>query len=371
MNIAIQAADLDAKRIDGTRVYIKELLNRFGDISPDDAFFLYHRGEFNPELQPRVFSNYIDRKIQAPCMWTQTRFAYELWRERLDRLWMPMQAIPLIRPSKLKTIVTIHDLAFKIFPDHFPSSDRRRLEILTYLAILKSDRIIAVSENTKKDILRYYPNISEKKIKVIHHGYTSAKNEESRIENRKTLENYKLQSKGYILYVGALQPRKNIRTLIKAFDKLKKESKYKELKLVLAGERAWLWGGIEREIQKNKSKKDIIITGTIPFESIQVLYKNASVFVFPSLYEGFGLPVLEAFASDVPVVCANNSSLPEVAGDAALYFDAYSTDELSRQIQVILERNSVKKEMIYKGNQQLKNFSWDTCARETLNWIRE
>lgn len=374
MKIAIQASDLDSKRIDGTRVYLLNMLNRFGEISPSDDFFIFHKNEFNPELAPKKFPNYQLISKKFPIYWTQTRFALELWKGNYDALWMPMQALPFVRRKNLKTTITIHDLAFKIFPDFFPRKDLRRLNWFTDFAIKKSDKIIAVSNSTKNDILKFYPKIKEEKIKVIYHGF------DPELFNGQILEKTKNnifskfnpalagQNIQYILYVGAIQPRKNLGVLIEAFENIKKDNS--NLKLVLAGGKAWMWEGIMNKIENSEYRKDIIVTGTISFEEIAVLHRNASVFVFSSLYEGFGIPVLEAFASKIPVVSAKNSSLSEIGGEACLYFDEKNSQDLADKIKIILSDNGLAKELVRKGNEQIKKFSWDKCAKETIEFIK-
>ncbi len=374
MRIAIQAADLDCNRIDGTRVYILNLLRRFGVLSPEDEFLIYHKKDFNPELAPPNFSNYKIKKIKSPLFWTQTRFALELLRDKPDVLWMPMHNIPVItkilKNKKTKITVTIHDLAFKIFPGHFPKKDLLELNFLTNLAVKNADKIIAVSESSKKDILKFYPSVTPEKIRVIHHGFDSDlfQKEISKEKIESALRSYKLKAKNYILYVGALQPRKNLEVLIDAFNLIKKNNP--EIKLVLAGGKAWTWESIFEKAEKSPYSKDIIITGTIPFEDIVILYRSASLFVFPSLYEGFGIPVLEAMAAGVSVICSRNSSLPEAGGDAVLYFNAENSEELAGKIREFLESDELKNSLIAKGQKQIKKFSWDKCARETLEWIK-
>lgn len=370
MKIAIQAADLDSSRIDGTRVYLLNMLNRFGEIAPGDDFFIFHKEDFNPELSPKVYPNYKIIKKNFLAYWTQTRFAIELWKGNYDALWMPMQALPFVRRKNLKTTITIHDLAFKIFPDFFPRKDLRRLNLFTDFAVKNSDKIIAVSNSTKNDILKFYPEIKEEKIKVIYHGFEPKlfQKEISEENKNKILASYKLEAGKYILYVGALQPRKNLEILVEAFDKLKKEKP--DLKLVLAGGKAWMWEGIVNKIENSEYKKDIIITGTIPFEEIAALYRNASVFVFPSLYEGFGIPILEAFASKAPVISAKNSSLFEIGGEACLYFDEKNSQDLADKIKSVLDDEEIKKDLIRKGENQIRKFSWDKCARETVEFIK-
>lgn len=382
MRIAIQAADLDYERIDGTRVYLLNMLRRFGSLASKDEFFIYHKKNFNPELTPPNLPNYKIIKISSPLFWTQTRFASEIFKNNPDVLWMPMHNAPLIRRKKLKVITTIHDLAYKYFPDNFPKKDLLELNLLGNWAIKNSDKIIAVSESTKKDILKFYPKIKEDKIKVIYHGFDADlfQKETPKEKSEKILRSYKLKTKNYILYVGALQPRKNLKVLVDAFNLYKREKyaesnhfskeKGKELKLVLAGGKAWLWKEIIESIKKSPYREDIIVTGTIPFEEIAVLYKNAELFVFPSLYEGFGIPILEAFAAGIPVICSQNSSLPEAGGKAVRYFDSSSSSDLCRKIEEVLESDDLAKKLVERGRDQIQNFSWDKCAKETLDWIK-
>lgn len=369
MKIAIQAADLDAKRIDGTRVYIWNLLKNFGKLDEANDFFVYHRGNFNSELVPPQFENYKIKKVPFYFSWTQFRFAFEIWKDCPDVLWMPMQTLPFFRRKKLKTIITIHDLAFKYFPQCFPKKDLRRLNFFSDYAIKNSDKIIAVSESTKKDILKFYPKIKKEKIRVIHHGFDEANFSIMRnLEKEKELLQKLGITKDYILYVGAIQPRKNLKVLVESFEKLKKENL--DLQLVLAGENAWLSDGILETIKSSSFKEDIKITHQLAFENIGNLMRGAKIFVFPSLYEGFGLPILEAFASRVPVITANNSSLPEVGGEGALYFDATDENELADRIRNILSDESLRNNLIQNGIEQLKNFSWAKCAKETLEYLK-
>ncbi len=369
MRIAIQASDLDHSRIDGTRVYILNLLKHFGKIDSESDFLIYHKNIFNPELIPPEFPNYkIIQKNSFP-FWTQTRFAWELFKSQPDVLWMPMQALPLIRRKNLKTIVTIHDLAFKIFPEHFPKSDLRRLNFLTNLAIKKSDKIIAVSESTKKDILKFYPQINPEKIRVIYHGFDKELFQKNHSEEKfeKLAKNYELKTKNYIIFIGAIQPRKNLPILIKAFEIFKKKT-LSDAKLVLAGEKAWLWQETQNLASQSHCSEDIVITGKLKFDDLSLLLAKAGVYVLPSLYEGFGMPILEAFASKVPAILAQNSSLPEVGGEAALYFE--TPEDLAQKIEEVLGDENLQNSLITKGLSQCEKFSWEKCARETLEFIK-
>lgn len=366
MRIAIHAADLDHKRIDGTRVYILNMLKYFGDLDKKDTFFLYHKNKFNSHLTPPNFKNYFVKKISFPFFWTQLCLALELFRERPDVLWMPMHNIPLLRSSKIKAVVTIHDLAFKIFPEYFPKKELLKLNLLCNNAIKYSQHIIAISETTKEDILKFYPEIAENKISVVYHGFDKELFQQ-KVEEKNAfeiLEHYKLQPQKYLLYVGAIQPRKNLNTLIEAFEKVKKRNH--DLRLVLAGEKAWQVESTLEKISSSEFKDDIIITGTIPFGKLPVLYQNSCAFVFPSLYEGFGIPVLEAMASGAPTILAKNSSLLEVGGDAATYFETKNSDSLAERINEILLNGNLRDDLVRKGKKHCQNFSWQKSAQETL-----
>jgi len=375
MKIAIQAADLDAERIDGTRVYILNLLKYFGALDPDSEFLIYHKKKFNPELTPPIFPNYKIITKNFPKLWTQTRLALDLWKENPDVLWMPLHSIPIIRNKNLKTVVTIHDLAFKYFPETFPQKDIFKLNILTRLAVTNSDKIITISESTKKDILKFYPQVKEDKIQVISHGFDEdVFAQERNIEKEEEVKKkYKISGE-YILSTGGLQPRKNLETLVESYGLAKAErivsNKSESLKLVLVGENAWLSDSLFKKIENSPFKKDIILTGRVDFSDLGHLYRGAKIYVYPSLYDGFGITPLEAMAAKVPVLVANNSSLSEVCGQAALYFEAKNSEDLADQISKVLADDSLRQGLIDKGSKQIKKFSWEKCARETLKYLK-
>ena len=366
MKIAIHAADLDHNRIDGTRVYIFNMLKNFGQLNKNDFFLIYHRNFFNHHLTPPKFENYLIKKIPFPLLWTQTRFAFELFRDKPDVLWMPVHNMPIIRRKNLKTVVTVHDLAFKIFPRYFTKKDLTKLNKLTDLAVKNADHIIAVSNSTKNDILKFYPEIKAEKISVVYHGFDKGLfRQESAQEESDLLKSYNLTDKNYLLYVGAIQPRKNLEVLIEAFEKIKEKNP--NMKLVIAGAPAWKSDNIIKKINNSKFKDDIIITGNLSFKETSVFYRKAKMFIFPSLYEGFGIPVLEAMASGIPVICAKNSSLTEVGGDAVLYFETKNSQDLADCINKIVNEEEFNERLIKQGIERVKNFSWEKCARETLD----
>lgn len=370
MKIAIQAADLDHARIDGTRVYILNLLKYFGKLDLSSEFLICHKKKFNPELTPPEFPNYSIRKMGAPLFWTQTRFALELRKEKPDVLWMPMHNAPICKRKDLKTVVTIHDLAFKYFPECFPKIDFWKINFLTGIAIRNASHIIAVSQSSKNDILKFYPFFPAGNIRVIHHGFDTEIFSAERDLAKESEIKKRLGIKGdYILYFGAIQPRKNLGVLIEAFEIYKRQTG-SHVRLVLAGSKAWLWQNILKKSRLSPFRDDIIMSGKLKFGDVGHLYRGAGVFVFPSLYEGFGIPILEAFAAKVPVIAAKNSSLPEVGGNAALYFESGNKQELADKVSSVLSDENQRDAMIRKGLERIKNFSWEKCARETLEFLK-
>ena len=370
MRIAVQASDLDHARIDGTRVYLLELLKRFGNLSTDDQFTLYHKQEFNPQLAPPYFPNYTVHSIPFSKAWMQTRFAWEMFHTHPDKLFLPIQAAPVFLPKGIEVTATIHDLAWKRYPETFPSRDRWKLDFMLRTVVRQADKLIAVSHSTKRDLLEFFPHVEEGKVKVIHHGFDGEffGARLSLEELNRRLSAFSLQPAAFFLYVGALQPRKNLARLIQAFERAK--IKHPDMKLVLAGEVAWLSREILNVRERSSCQEDIILTGKVDFETLRALYQGARAFVFPSLYEGFGIPLLEAFASGIPVLTADNSSLREVAGDGALYCDAVSLESLTEGLIALWSNEALRADLIQKGSKELERFSWDKCAQETLEYIR-
>lgn len=366
MNIAIQAADLDAARIDGTRVYLKELLKRFGTLASETDFSIYHRGVFNPALAPPAFPNYRVRSLPFPVSWMQTRFACEMFRARPDRLFLPIQAAPRFIPRGLEVTATIHDLAFKRYPETFPARLRFKLNFLLATVLRRADRLIAVSHSTKRDILEFFPDVPADRITVIHHGFDAEffGMRENQAVADKRLETFGLARQGYCLYVGALQPRKNLERLIAAFEQARRTRS--GMRLVLAGEAAWLADGILAARERSPYRADIVLAGRVSFDQLRTLYQCARSFAFPSLYEGFGLPILEAFASRVPVLTADNSSLGEVAGTAALLCQAEDAADMAEKLGRLWDDEVLREELVRRGTERLTAFSWDRSAEETL-----
>ena len=232
-----------------------------------------------------------------------------------------------------------------------------------------ADHFVAISEATKRDIIELY-NIQADKITKVYNGSNiEIEDEITKEEELKIKKKFKIENSGYIFFISTIEPRKNVATLIKAFNHIKENS---DLKLIIAGGLGWKYGDVLKLYEASKYKDDIIMPGYISKKEKKYLFENARCFVYPSLYEGFGIPVLEAMANKAIVVTTNISSLPEVGGDAAIYFDnVLNYEELAEKIEIAINlTKEEKQEKIEKGLEQVKKFTWDKCAKETLEVIK-
>jgi len=266
--------------------------------------------------------------------------------------------------KKIKTVVTIHDVAFLIHPEFYYNELIEELKAEIGRAMERADGIITISENSKRDIIEYY-DFPEKMIKVIPLGVDFI---EIDIDETLARTRYNLEEP-YFLSVSTLQPRKNFEGLIRAFRITKNEGL--PHKLVIAGKFGWMYDGIFEEIERHSLEDDVIITGAISDELLVSLYMGADIFVYPSFYEGFGLPPLEASFYGVPVICSNVSSIPEVMGDSASYIDPSSDEDIAKAMLTLTGDDERKRELRERGYKNLNRFSWEKTAQKTLDFYRE
>lgn len=269
--------------------------------------------------------------------------------------------IPLLRPKGIKFIATIHDLCPFVVPETFGFISRLYKRWAIKRTVNHVDHIIADSISTKKDVMNLL-NIFSGKISVVYGGVNY-----NFFARKRELK--KLEAGEFILAVGTLEPRKNLRRLIEAYDAYIFE-KFPEIDLYLAGNIGWKMDGFYDWLCSLKSRNSIKLIGRVSDEELVGLYQHAKVFVYPSLYEGFGLPPLEAMAAGCPVVVSNSSSLPEVIGDAGLYVDALSVEDIGKTISQLLSKN-IETEFVERAKSRVKNFTWDRTCESALSLIQE
>ncbi len=355
MVIGIEAERANHGEKTGVEHYAKQLILHLAKIDSNNRYILYLRTK--PESWfLSLPKNFEVKVIPFPIFWTQLRLSWEMLWHRPDVLFVPASTLPLIHP---RSVYTEHDVAWIYYPEIFTFYMRWFHRIFSWLARTGATKIIAISEATKKDLVNHYEVVPEK-IAVVPHGYEVT---EGVNKNLSAELKAKLPEK-YLLFLSTIQPRKNLVGLIEAFAELKQEHPELPHKLVVVGGKGWKYEYSLRSIEKHS---DIVTyLGRVKDEERWPIYANAELFINASFYEGFGMWILEAFECGVPVAVSNISSLPEVGGDAAIYFDPHSKQEIKAAIYKILSNSELSQELVYKGRSRLQEFSWEKCAKQTL-----
>lgn len=274
--------------------------------------------------------------------------------------------------KNMKFVLTIHDLAIKKLKTVGSLKNTIIQKMFLGKSMRIADKFIAISKATKKDIMELF-GINEEKISLVYNGVNIDTSINVSEEEKKAIkEKFKIQEQPYIFFISTIEPRKNVETLIKAFEYIKNSGK-SNMKLIIAGGLGWKYDEVLKLYENSKYKEDIIMLGYIEKKEKKYLFENAKCFVYPSLYEGFGLPVLEAMENKALIVTTNVSSLPEVGGDIAFYFnDVLDEKELGEKILEAINLDEDKKKVrIENGLKQVEKFDWDKCMKETLKVIKE
>ena len=371
MKIAIDATII-RKENTGTGFYIINLINGLAKIKDGNDYYIFMNNELSKEffnfennnfhIINKNFKNRIFRVI-----WQFFLFPFELKKLKVRVLHSPNYITPLFKLG-FKVIVTIHDLTFYLFPEKFTVTKRLLFKYMLPLFIKISDKIIAVSNNTKKDILKFF-KISESKVIVTFESYPEYYTYNNDSNDQNILTKYGIGSK-YLLFVGMIEPRKNILSILKSFKEIDSDL---ELDLVIAGKKGWYYKEIELYLEKLLRigiKNKIIFTGYVSEPELKYLYQNAFIFIYPSIYEGFGIPPLQAMACKVPVITSNLSSLPEVVGDAAIMVNPYDINKISEAIRTLYNDLDKRSELVNKGVIQSKKFSLENFAKNTIDVYR-
>ena len=335
----------------GSNTFAYEVLKRFPEKHQYKVFLK------NPPVSdlPKSFSYEV---VKPSPYWTQFALPIRLFTKRdIDVFYSSSHYAPRFCPVPL--IITIYDLSFEKFPLYFKKSDLIKLKNWTAYSAKKADHIITISEYSKRDIMEIY-NVPESKITVAYPGY----NPDVYKVNKNTENKFNIKGK-YIVYVGTLQPRKNLALLIEALENLK------DIKLVIVGKKGWLYEDIFSKVKSLKLEDRVIFTDFIPDTEIALLLNGAECFVLPSLYEGFGIPVVEAMACGCPVIASNTSSLPEIIGEAGVLFDPNSKEDLVKSLEKVLYGVKYREELINKGLERSKLFNWDKCTGIILKTIEK
>lgn len=391
MKIGIDASRANLKTRTGTEWYSYHLIKNFSLIDKENEYILYTKGPLRTDLKG-LGPNFKNRVLKWPprFLWNQIRLSLEMLLRPPDVLFVPAHTIPLIHPKN--TITTCHDIGFEHFPELYAKKEigwknnllKRLLgflvRILTlgrysnneldyhrfsmHFAVKHARLIITPSYFTAQEIQHFY-TINPERIKVTHLGFNRQKYQE--IKDKKAiisiLNKYKLKNP-FIVFIGRLEHKKNIKGIINSFYIFKKQYKTAH-KLVLIGKRGYGFEEARKLISNHKLEDEVIELGWIDEEEVSLIYKAADLLLFLSFYEGFGLPPIEAMASGLPVIASNRGSLPEILKEAALIVDPVNYKEIARSIYRVVSDQKLRDKLIKAGQEQVKQFSWSKCARKT------
>lgn len=369
MLIGIDASRASGERLTGTERYSRELIAALLALGHAHRYRLYVRERTGWADELRA-ANVEVAHIDRPRLWTHVGLARELAADPPEALFVPAHVLPasFARPGarRVRAVVTVHDLGYRRFPSAHPIAQRAYLDLGTRFSVAHADAVIVDSRATLRDVRDNY-GVPEERLRVAYPGAPSVAEVDAGDVNR-VLEKFGLRDRPFLLHVGTLQPRKNLRRLVQAWAAL---SRPPGACLALAGAPGW-GGDLERvraDIAAFGLGDSVRLLGYVTDAEKAALLRSARAFVFPSLYEGFGLPVLEAHAAGLPVACSNTSSLPEVAGDAALLFDPLSADDIAAALIRLLHDDVLRDDLIARGHRNAARFSWDNCARVVLGAI--
>ena len=372
LRVAIDASAMP-RQLAGAGVYTYQLVRALAATPGDHELFVFARPGLFDELaaqQARLRVIHVDPSSRASrFLWEQARLPTLLRRLRIDVLHSPHHHTPFLlrRPSSVRTprrVVTFHDVTFLLLPQRYPLGRRLYMTAVTNAAAEVADAVITPSETVRRDVIDKLGVASDRIVAIPE----AAAPQYAPVEDEDVLgrmrSKYQLPSR-YILSVGSLEPGKNRARLILAYARLRSEGL--DCPLVVVGQPAWHYQGDRYVARALQLDEHVRYLGYVPDEDLPALYSGATLLAFPSLYEGFGLPVLEAMACGTPVVTANVSALPEVAGDAALQVDPRNIDALAEAMGRLLSDDTLHADLRARGLERAKQFSWERTARETLS----
>jgi glycosyltransferase involved in cell wall biosynthesis len=373
MHIGIDAHAIGAKQ-GGNETYIRNLIRSLAEVDGSNRYTLYlaepEAATAWQEEFAKVYRNFsiVLLPKPTPIVRVPLYLAYELRRRPVDVLHVQYTAPPFC-PAPV--VATIHDLAFEHLPETFTRRGSFQLKLTVRRTAERAARIATVSEYSRQDLLKTY-KLAPEKVVVTYNGIEPHFKAEPAFpdESQEIRRRFGID-RDFILAVGSLQPRKNLVRLIRAYSRMRKENENFRHQLVIVGRKLWLSDEIFDEVKRQPWASDVILTGYVSDDDLPALYRAASVFVYPSIFEGFGLPPVEAMACGTPVVTSNNSCLPEVTGDAAVLVDPLDEMQIAGGIHKILQDETLRARLIEKGLARATRYRWLDAAEKTLQLYRE
>lgn len=369
MRIAVNAIFLQKNKLEGYGWFVKETFSRIARKYPEHEFYFIFDRPFDEAF---IFEKNITPVLVKPAArhviafkyWYDIAAARAVKKNKAD-IWIQPYGFCSLT-SSVPQLLMVHDLAFKHFPKHISWHQLLYYKWFTPKFLKKANHIITVSEFSKNDILKYY-QVDSAKISVIY-GAARPEFRPMEWEEKEAIKTEYSQGKEYFLFVGGIQPRKNLMNLLKAFSLFKKWQK-SNMKLLVAGRLAWQYEGLMEKLKTYKYRDDVVMLNWVSEEQLVKIMGSAYALVYPSYFEGFGLPILEAMQAAVPVITSNGSSMPETAGDAAIFANPNDPDSIANQMLLIYKDESARNKMIEAGKLRAASFNWNKTADQLWNQI--
>jgi glycosyltransferase involved in cell wall biosynthesis len=367
MVIGFDASRAFEEESTGTENYSFQLLREMLSIDTVNEYYIYtriHREKINLEFSRSVKVVHIG----IPRLWTQIGLARHTFKDPLDVLFVPAHTIPLVRRANLPTVMTVHDLGAEYLPSSHQLKQQLYLKFITKYQLRSASHLIAVSEATKQDLVKKI-KIPASKVSVVYEGVNFKSADQPAFgQTVQTLSKMNLTMHKYFLFVGTIQPRKNLIRLIEAFSLFLIENKHheQEISLVLAGKLGWDYKEILALPKQLGIENQVKFCGRVSDRDLASLYQGALALTYPSLFEGFGLPILEAYFFNCPVITSNTSSMPEIAGKGAILVNPEEVNGIMRAMQIVYQDKQKRSELAKFGREQLKKFSWTEAAKATI-----
>lgn len=364
MVIGFDASRANLKEKTGVEWYSYYLVQELKKQDQENQYLLYTPSSLNKELFP-LPKNFQEKVLAWPIKkyWTIGRLSWEMLVKPPDLLIVPAHTFPLMGAKK--NLISWHDLAYEHYPKYYHRQELISLKTGARRMIKMADKIIAISQFTKAELIKHY-QIPPSKIEVVYLGFDSAKYNLNQIKLT-PLTKYQI-TKPYLTFIGRIETRKNLVNLVKAFELLKNKFR-QDFQLVLIGKIGYQSEEILKAIKQTKSVKDILILNWLLDEEKINLLAQSTLFIYPSFYEGFGLPVLEAMALEIPVIASKIPAILEIGGKAITYFEPVNYEQLAYVVNKVIQDQNLRTTSIKLGREQVKKFSWQKCAADTLKII--
>ncbi len=367
MKIAVDCHSI-GQNLTGNETYIANVVSALAKVDTHHEYQLLYTPQQKDCRLALSQSNFRDVFLRRtrPVMRILFDLPRVLRKERSDMLWLQYVA-PFVCPCPY--VLVVHDISYEFMPQYFTKREVARFKLTIPYSVKRAVKIITGSEHSKNDLVKFY-KVPPEKIAVMHYGVSEVFRRDYPVAVIEQARKKYANDVPYILYVGNIQPRKNLKRLLEAFVALRAQKKIHH-KLVIVGKKAWLYNEVFAFIKGSKYINEIVLTGYLSDEELAVAYKAADFFVYPSLYEGFGLPVVEAMAQGIPVITSNNSSLREIARDAALLVNPEKTIEIQSAILALAADRALHRSLAEKSLEKSRTYSWDKTAMQTKTLFDE